>query len=132
MWWLRWHIQHSKLSSTKQPSQIKQLVRGDHLLGHCSTGVLPRKYDIANSGSVAVDAYEAEGEGDLGHPRAPSLNQEVSKDQAEDSEQGEDGPVLGAGKKTKKNSWQCTSWWFISLDCSLTQFTRTNKESFEV
>lgn len=64
--------------------------------------MLPWKYDIANSGSVAVDAYEAEGEGDLGHPRAPSLNQEVSKDQAEDSEQGEDGPVLGAGKTKKQ------------------------------
>lgn len=64
--------------------------------------MLPRKYDIANSGSVAVDAYEAEGEGDLGHPRAPSLNQEVSKDQAEDSEQGEDGPVLRAGKTQKQ------------------------------
>lgn len=95
-------FQFANSAASKQPSQIKQLVRSDHLLGHCSTGVLPRKYDIANSGSVAVDAYEAEAEGDLGHPRAPSLNQEVSKDQAEDSEQGEDGPVLGAGKTQKQ------------------------------
>lgn len=93
--------------------------------------MLPRKYDIANSGSVAVDAYEAKGEGDLGHPRAPSLNQKVSKNQAEDSEQGEDGPVLGAGKtqkQTRDNALPGDSF----FDCSLTQFTRTNKESFEV
>lgn len=124
-------FQFANSAASKQPSQIKQLVRGDHLLGHCSTGVLPRKYDIADSGSVAVDAYEAEGEGDLGHPRAPSLNQEVSKDQAEDSEQGEDGPVLGAGKtrnQTRDNAPPGDSF----FNCSLTQFTRTNKESFEV
>lgn len=63
--------------------------------------MLPRKYNIANSGSVAIDAYEAEGEGHLGDPWAPSLNQQVNKDQAEDSEHWEDSPVLRAGKTQK-------------------------------
>lgn len=63
--------------------------------------MLPWKYNIANSGSVAVDTYEAEGEGNLGHPWAPFLNQEVNKDQAEDSEHWEDSPVLRALKTQK-------------------------------
>lgn len=63
--------------------------------------MLPWKNNIANSGSVDVDAYEAKGEGNLGHPWAPSLNQEVNKDQAEDSEHWEDSPVLRAGTTQK-------------------------------
>lgn len=99
-----------------------------HLLGRGSTGVLPRKCDIANGGSVAVDAYEAEAEGDLGHPWAPSLYQEVNKDQAEDGEQGEDSPVLRAGK-TKTDYQKHASWW--CFDCSRPHFTRATRPALK-
>lgn len=64
---------------------------------------MPRKCDIANGGSVAVDSYQPEGEGDLGHPRAPPLDQQVNEEQAEDGEQGQDGPVLRAAKTRRQS-----------------------------
>lgn len=75
-----------------------------YLLGRSSTGVLPGKQDIANSCPVAVDAQKSEGEGNLGHPRASSLNQEVYKNQTESSEQGENCPVFRTRKTQQTNS----------------------------
>lgn len=69
-----------------------------NLLGRSSTGVLPGKQDIADSCPVAVDTQKSEGEGNLGNPGAPSLNQEVDKHQTEGSEQGENCPVFRTGK----------------------------------
>lgn len=66
--------------------------------------MLPGKQYIADSGPVAVDTQKTKCEGDLGHPGASSLNQEVDKDQAESSEQREDCPVFRTRKGQQKNS----------------------------
>lgn len=58
--------------------------------GRGVTGVLPGKWDVVHSCSVAVDAQQSQGEGDLGDQRAPSLNQEVDEDEAESGQQGQD------------------------------------------
>lgn len=58
--------------------------------------MLPGKQDVADSCPVAVDAQKSEGERDLGHPGAASLNQEVDEHQAEGSQEGEHRPVLRA------------------------------------
>lgn len=77
------------------------MVTGVHknLLGHISTRVLPGKQDIADSCPVAVDTQKSKGEGNLGHPWAPSLNQEVDKNQTESSQQGEYRLVFGARQR---------------------------------
>lgn len=68
--------------------------------------MLPRKQDVADGRPVAVDTQKAESEGDLGHPGASSLDQQVDEEQAESSQQGEDRPVLrtgeGGGQQTVK------------------------------
>lgn len=61
--------------------------------------MLPGKQDIADSCPVAVDTQKSEGEGNLGDPRAASLNQEVDKNQTESRQQGEYRLVFGAGKE---------------------------------
>lgn len=66
--------------------------------------MLPRKQDVADGRPVAVDTQKAESEGDLGHPGASSLDQQVDEKQAESSQQGEDRPVFrtGEGQQTDK------------------------------
>lgn len=66
--------------------------------------MLPGKQHIADSCPVAVDAQEPEGEGDLGDPRAPSLNQQVDENQAEGSQQGEQRPVFGARRAPQRET----------------------------
>lgn len=78
---------------------IAGFTKKKNLLGCSLTRALPGKRDIANSGPVAVDAHKSKGEGNLGYPWAPPLNQEVDENQTESSQQGEHGPVFGAGKK---------------------------------
>lgn len=62
---------------------------------------MPWKPHIADRCAVAVDTQEAEGEGDLGDPRAASLNQEVDEEEAEGGQQGEQRPVFGAGETSR-------------------------------
>lgn len=66
--------------------------------------MLPGKQDVADSRPVAVDAQKSEGEGNLRNPRAPSLNQEVDKNQTERSQQGEHSPVFGAGEHSRESN----------------------------
>lgn len=66
--------------------------------------MLPGKQDIANSCPVAVDTQKAKGEGNLGDPRASSLNQEVDKNQTESRQQGEDHLVFRATKRRDRQT----------------------------
>lgn len=65
---------------------------------------MPGKQDIAHSGPVAVDTQKSEGEGNLGHPWTSFLDQEVDKNQAESSEEGEHCSVFRTRKTQQTNS----------------------------
>lgn len=61
--------------------------------------MMPREEDVAHCCPVVVDAQKSEGQGDLGHPRASPLNQEVDESQRGSSEQGEYHLVFSAGER---------------------------------
>lgn len=97
----KWYMQ-SALIITVTEKMIMEFT--NNLLGHSSARVMPGKQDISNSCPVAVDTQKSEGEGNLGHPWAPSLDQEVDKNQAESSEEGEHCPVFRTRKTRQTNS----------------------------
>lgn len=96
-------------SGHRQGTEMHQLLRwmkscssgSQNLHGYSSSGMLPRKQDIADSCPIAVDTQESEGQGYLGDPRAPSLHQEVDEDQTESRQHRKYHLVFRAGKKIK-------------------------------
>lgn len=94
-------IEYKSLQEDRYLTKVnEEMIVGfiQNLLGCSSTGVLPGKQDITDSCPVAVDTQKSEGEGNLGNPGAPSLNQEVDKHQTEGGKQGENCPVFRTGK----------------------------------
>lgn len=82
------------------------------LLGCSSAWMLPWKQDVADGRPVTVDTQKAESQGDLGHPGASSLDEQVDEEQAESSQQGEDGPVFrtAGGRKRHLTNHQQKLW----------------------